>query len=155
MKGCIKQDLMRSAPGPLILNNLTSKLNYRITIKLVVNANLEKPTKMLLKKIRISKDPDKLENRSEKKKLLYFLSKRLMMYIWTEFINCTIMVQKKAVKQKRSVSHKLNMSQWHDAASLCSTAHGDTSGTATSNRAISHSSGKTSADHCVQFKQCD
>lgn len=153
MKRCIKQDFMRSVPGPLVLNNITIKLNYRITIKLVVNANLGKPTKMLVKQIRISKDPDKLDNCSKKKKKwLYFLSTRLTMYIWTEFINCTNRGQKKAVKQKLSVSHKLYMSQWHDAASVQHSPpwHQQYS----NNHAISHSSGKTSADCSVQFKQC-
>lgn len=59
---CIKQDFMRSVPGALILSILTRKLNYRITITLVVNTNLGKPTKMLSKRIRILKDLDKLEN---------------------------------------------------------------------------------------------
>lgn len=68
---CIKRDFMRSALGALILSISTSKLNYRITIKLVVNANLEKPTKMLSKRIRILKDLDKLENCSRKNMTLF------------------------------------------------------------------------------------
>lgn len=62
---------MRSVPGPLILNILTGKLNYRITVRLLVNTNLGKPTKMLSKRIRILKDPDKLENCSKKTMTLF------------------------------------------------------------------------------------
>lgn len=62
MKRYIKQDFIRSVPGPLLFSILTSKLNYRNTIKLVVNTNLGKPAKMLSKIIRILKGPDKFEN---------------------------------------------------------------------------------------------
>lgn len=138
MKRYIKQDFIRSVPGPLLFSILTSNLNYRITIKLVVNTNLGKPAKMLSKRIRILKGLDKFENCC-KKIWHYFLSERLMVYIWTEFINYTHTEQKKAVRQKWSVNHKLSMSQWHDVAFLCSTAHCDMNSTATSNHAISHS----------------
>lgn len=113
MKMRIRQDFTRSVPGVVILSILTRKLSYRITIKLVVNTNLGKPTKMLPKRIRIFKDLDKLENCS-KKIWHYFLSERLIVYIWTEFINYTNTGQKKAVRQKWSVNHKLSTSQRHD-----------------------------------------
>lgn len=80
----------------------------------------------------------------------YFVRERLTVHIWTEIVDYTKTGWKKAARQKGGVNHKLSVSQCHAAASPCSAARCDTSGTATSSHAMPRRSWKSSADCCLR-----